>query len=288
MFDNAGNTPNNITNKELERSLWVLRHKIQLIKLGKIALIVFNAVIFTWVLFNLVDYWFVRGVKEKQNLATQALQFIPYDELNKILAPKPLSVADTLLFGGREDKYDLGTEIANSNETMWAEFEYKFIGANFETKPTRGFILPKSRKFLLNLGFDSPARPLNARLVFDSFNWHRVSRHEYPDYEKYKSERLALSATDVIFGRTTLPSGALNKVEFTLNNASAYHFWQVPVAIILFRGDQVVGFNVVTLEKLRALESRATTVTWAEGLPAVTRVDVQPEVNILDTSVYMP
>lgn len=282
------NGENNLSNKELERSLWVLRHRQQLIQAGKIALIVFNVVIFGWVLFNLGDYWFGRGVKERQNLATQSENFIPYAELNKTLTPIPLSVADTFIFGGKEDRYDLGAEIANGNGTMWADFEYKFVGANFETKSAKGFILPKSRKFILELGLNSPARPLNARLVFNSFSWHRISKHIYPDYEKYKIEHLALSASEVTFGHTVLQSGGLNQVSFTLTNASSYHFWQVPIAIILFRGDQVVGFNTVTLEKIRSLESRATTVTWAEGLPAVTRVEVQPEVNILDTSVYMP
>ena len=288
MFDNEGNAPNNLTNKELDRNLWILRHQQQLIKLGKIFLIVFNCLVFGWVLFNLGDNWFGRGVAERQNLETQKENIIPYAELNKILTPEPLAIAEVLMFGGREDKYDLGVEIANSNATMWADFEYKFIGANFETKPIKGFILPKSRKFLLNLGFDSPARPQNARLVFTSFSWHRISRHEYPDFEKYKSERLALSASDVTFGRSALASGALNQVSFIFTNNSAYNFWQIPIVIILFRGDQVVGFNSVTLQKVSSLESRDTSVLWAEGLPQVTRVEVQSEVNILDKNVYMP
>lgn len=283
-----GMNGDNITDKQLEQNLWVLRHKPQLIKAGTIALLAGNIIIFGWVFFNLGDYLFGRGPKERQNLATQSQSAIPYAELNKALTPASLSVADTLLFGGREDKYDLGAEIANSNEAVWAEFEYQFIGGNFETKPVKDFILPKSRKFLLQLGFDASARPVNARLVFKSFTWHRLSRHDYPDYEKYKNDHLAMTASEVTFGHSTLSGGALNQVAFTLTNFSAYHFWQVPVEIILFRGDQVVGFNLATLEKLRSLEARATTVTWAEGLPAVTRVDVQPDVNILDPGIYMP
>src|SRR3989344_6619016 len=202
MFDNEGNAPNNLTNKELDRNLWILRHQQQLIKLGKIFLIVFNCLVFGWVLFNLGDNWFGRGVAERQNLETQKENIIPYAELNKILTPEPLAIAEVLLFGGREDKYDLGVEIANPNEQHYAEFEYKFIGANFETKPIRGFILPKSRKFILELGFNSPARPQNARLVFASFSWHRISPHQYPDYASYSQERLSFSESDATFSHT--------------------------------------------------------------------------------------
>ncbi len=281
-------SPDNVSNKVLEESLWVLRHKTGLIKIGTIALLILDTLVLGWVLFSYVDYWLGSGVAERKNIATQTGQTILLADLQKQLTPKPLAISDVQLFGGREDKYDLGVEIANDNDNIWGEFEYEFAGANFITPPVTGVILPKTRKWLLQLGQSSPARPANMRLVFSKFVWHRISRHDYPDYAGYAKEHFGFTSSDVSFGHSALAQGTLNQVNFTLTNNSAYAFWQVPVAILLFRGDQIVGFNQVTLEKVGSLETRPVVVSWQEGLPQVTRVDIQPDVNILDQSVYMP
>ena len=287
---NQGGTPpiNNLTNKELERSLWFLRHKSQLFLVLKIILIAVNAILFGWVFWKLIDVIFISGPAERANLATQKENAIPYAELNRALTPGQLNLGPVQIFGGRENKYDLAMTLKNTNIRTWAEFEYKFVGANFETAPRRDFILPDSQKFLLELGVEHSARPQNMRLVFTEFSWHRLSRHTVPDYVQFRNEHLNFLVSDIVFSRPILDRGAFNEVKFKIKNNSAYNFWAVPVTIALHRGEQTVGVNAVTIEKLRSLETREVSLVWEEGLPEVRSVEAAPNVNILDPAVYMP
>lgn len=284
----SGNPSPDLTNKEIERGLWFLRHKNQLIKIAKNLLIGLNVILFSLVIWSLVDYLFLSGPKERANLATQKENAIPYEQLQSVLTPQELVFGEVQVFGGRENKYDLAAELKNSNERVWAEFEYQFVGANFQTVKQKDFILPKSNKFLLQLGVVTPARPQNMRLVFTKFSWHRLSRQTLPDYDKFKNEHLMFQITGINFSRNALDRGVFNQVQFKIKNNSAYNFWAVPLNIALYRGTQFAAFNAVTLEKLRSLEERDVSVVWEEGLPQVTSVDVQPDVNIFEQNVYIP
>lgn len=281
-------TNNNLTDQELTRSLWILRRQGILWRILKIILMVINVFLFGFTVWGLLDYFLITGPAERANLATQREQAIPYAELKNVLTPRALVFGEVQVLGGRENKYDLALAVTNNNDRVWAQFTYQLVGANFQSPPRRDFILPQSKKFLLELGAVASARPQNVRLVITDFRWQRLSRHTLPDYEQFKNEHLMFEISELDFSRSSFDRGTFNEVKFKIKNNSAYNFWLVPMQVALYRGGQTIGFNRATAEKLKSLETREISLLWEEGLPQVTSVEVMPDVNILDPEVYMP
>ena len=80
----------------------------------------------------------------------------------------------------------------------------------------------------------------------------------------------------------------VNTLNFKLANNSAYSYWQVGGYMILINGNGVVATNYLLVDQLKAGEIRDVSVNWAQSLPPVSTYLIEPEVDILNSSAYMP
>ena len=85
--------------------------------------------------------------------------------------------------------------------------------------------------------------------------------------------------------RGELPVSTLN---FKITNGSAYSYWQVGVYMVLLGPGNVAGANYIALDQFLSGQTREIEMRWYEVLSSVNKVEILPEINVLDSGVYMP
>ena len=77
-----------------------------------------------------------------------------------------------------------------------------------------------------------------------------------------------------------------NILEFNVQNLSAYGYYEAPLNIALFEGPQIVSVNTYVLQNFISGEKRNIKINWPGSYKDV-RVEIMPNINILDDSVYL-
>jgi hypothetical protein len=57
--------------------------------------------------------------------------------------------------------------------------------------------------------------------------------------------------------------------------------------IAFYRDDQIVGVNHYIANNLMSGENRPVRLSWLTNLSAVNRVEIKPDLNILDENIYL-
>lgn len=188
--------------------------------------------------------------------------------------------------GGR---YDLYTTLTNPNDDWWAEFTYSFTIGNESTDAQTGFILPTQEKPIVELALESASPIGSASLVIQDVRWHRVDHHAISDYSTWASDRLNFSISASSFEKETRFDGeTFGRTTFTVENGTAFSYYDVGLFVLLLRGSSVVGVSRTTLSALESGIDTRVTMNWFGTLPSVSQVQVIPELNIFDLEVYKP
>ena len=288
-----------LSEKELSFGYWFLTHKVLLRKILVIFLIALAVIFFAYAIYGLVIEIVINGQSfntAMQNLPKNLVDYSGYRAVNQ---PKDLQIANITIITGKGEKYDLVAKIKNPNPNWALSFDYQFVTGVDEvdlnkdksgSNPARikkGFFLPGEDKYLMDLSVASPRRIGQARVNFTNIQWQRVV-----NYAAIGAEKFNFSAEGVKFipASATEISGKLpvSQVTFQATNKSAYNYWGVGFQIILFRGGEAIGAaNYISLSQLLSGETRPVTVNWFESLPDISSVQIIPEVNVLDQSVFM-
>ncbi|PIY78563.1 MAG: hypothetical protein COY82_01820 [Parcubacteria group bacterium CG_4_10_14_0_8_um_filter_35_7] len=272
-----------LTEKQLKIGYWYLTHKAILNKYLVIFLIVLNIVLWGYSGYRWVMYYIETPSYEKM-IAEMPKDLINWKDFHEKHQPQPLQVIETTAISLGKGKYDLVAKIENPNiHWMVEDFKYQFSlgGSLKETKES--FVLPGEAKFLIDLGVRGAGE---ANVIFKDIDWFRISK-----FEILKKERLDFVFKNIHFVPASFEEEGkipISKVTFDAANQSVYNFWEVGFYVILYRGTEIVGVNYITLERFFSGEKRSVEVKWYEKLPQVTKVIVEPEVNILDEEIFMP
>lgn len=277
-----------LTEQELKFSEWFLLHKILLRKILTGAIMGIAGIFWVYSIIGFVDWLLITGPKERANLNT-TLQIKLAPGVLSSIAAQNIVFTEAQIFSGGASRYDLFAQVANPNPSKWrAEFEYRFVGEGLDGVLKKGFILPGETKYVAALGVERPYYPRNVRLEVKNLKYHRVDPHKISDYAKWRSERLNMVIGDKIFNPAAVSNGkSIASLKFTATNDTAYGYRSVGFYSLLYRGEQLVAINYLTAEDFFAGESRELQMQFAEGLPAITKYDVVPEVNIFDVEAYI-
>src|SRR3989338_656913 len=90
------------------------------------------------------------------------------------------------------------------------------------------------------------------------------------------------SVADIVLGKSTVA-----RTDFTVQNLTAYSYWEPKFIIILMRGGNPAAVQEATASSFQAGESRVISVRWFQPLPAGATVKVIPAINYFDPGVYM-
>jgi hypothetical protein len=185
-----------------------------------------------------------------------------------------------------DGNYDLVTQVTNPNQKWYAKelaYHFEFGGEPISTKT--GYVLPGRSTYLAELNRERPGGAARAELIIENIEWEKQSGFEALA-EKFL--RFEISDVSYIPAQQTDIEGdrPINQVKFTIKNSSPQNFWDIDVFIFLYAGTQMRAVNKYHINSLDSLEQRQVVINWPGSLPAINKVSVVPQLDILDPSVY--
>ena len=100
---------------------------------------------------------------------------------------------------------------------------------------------------------------------------------------------MALDIDQIEF-RPPNPADPINvsKASFRITNNSGFGYYKVGFILTLWSGEQLIGVNRVAASNLRPGDVRIVEANWFQDVAGVSRVEVAPELDILDDKNYIP
>ena len=271
--------PSGVSWRQLNIGLWIAENKRNITRVITILLILISAFFFIYSSYAYIIY-FLSGPIDNQ-------------PENQVLSPrnviKEMSIGSLEIFRN-SDSYDLVVELQNNNDNFSAEFNYCFYQGEVTLKCEQGYVLPAERKYILALGVNLADSKAIAFKINDIF-WARVNRREVADWETFLKERINFETTNMEFlnsSRSGLSDNvSLNTLEFDYTNHSPYSYFTVPLSILFYNGSNLVAVESYVAKDFLTGETRPIKMTWPGDIGTVNRIEIVPNINILDDSVYL-
>ncbi|MEK7084143.1 MAG: hypothetical protein AAB932_02850, partial [Patescibacteria group bacterium] len=230
-----------------------------------------------------IGYW-----EDQQMLTDQQKQFPNYAKIQPLYEVEDLQIGATKIFESAEDKYDFVTVVTNPNKRHVAVVRFSYQTSRGETNVKEEMILPNTKRPIAVLGYESKTPPSGARFLQESVRWQRIDPHKIFDPALYMDSRMKFTVANVSFTPASRITGLpTNRIEFDLVNASTFNFWEAPFYIETLSGTTQSGLFFITLEALKAGETRHVDIRSLSDLN-VTQVVAHPLLNVFDRNVFMP
>lgn len=276
------------SDQELRFANWWVRHRLLLRNVGYATLVGWVSFSWGYGLWTIFDAFALSYPKDRRIPARIAL-IAPTSDAMSLATPGPLQpgAATTILVA--DNRFHALAPVSNPNPLWWADIEYRFRAGDRETPLRRAVLLPGDTRILTEFGiaqggFGSPS------ISIEKTVWHRIdpSITLPANYETYKTERFPLVIDTPIYNDTLLLEGkSLGKASFTLRNPSGYEYRDVEILTLLFREGTLVGAQKLLVPRLGAGARQPMEQIWPEAPQGVTKVEVQPFVNILDPNTFI-
>ena len=269
----------NVPEWKLKLAYFYAGHKV-LIKKASIFGLFFIDLIIVFMLGSILVNYQTGIIADERQLRQLPLNLVNTQAVTKY-KPEELVAREVEVMRTSGGKYNIMVGIKNNNQ-KWAvtklEYTFRVNGKNLETRST--FMLPKSEKNLMYFNADNGE---GAELKILKTEWWRIkdfSLLSYKDGVKVESAVYTPSRTGQLSG----------EIEIELYNDTPYSFWEVGVPIILYNRDRSpLAIDYIVINKLKSRETRKLVVSWHEAITeVVSKVEVYPEINLLDKSIIMP
>ena len=276
--------------RQYKFQMWWIGHRAQFKKLGYGLFIAFYACLIVFALWTFIDGFLVSHDREQAAVARLVLS--GQDDLRAYTtatAAVPLETDDVTTLALEDQRYDLVSVVHNPNSDWYAMFSYAFLLGGEPIASGESFVLPGSEKPLAALAVSSTGPLSGSELELTNIRWRRVDKHVTGPYEAWSQARLNLEVKDVEYLTNIVLDGkTIGRVRFTVKNRTAFSYYDPPFMILLKRGAAIVGANKTTLSTLDSGETREVVVNWFGALPSASSVEVVPDINIFDLTVYKP
>ncbi|MFA5947011.1 MAG: hypothetical protein WC813_03220 [Patescibacteria group bacterium] len=203
-------------------------------------------------------------------------------------AAESLEVGNAKALAGDTGTTDFLADATNPNSEWYVTFSYAFSYDGGETEPVISFLNPGESRPLTVLHVKTDSLAKNPQIVLRDIVWHRVNRHLIADTAAFLTNHNEfpvsniVSAADIVIGKS-----AVARTDFTVENRTAYSYWEPKFIIQLVRGGNPVAIQEVTVSSFMAGESRPVSVRWFQPVPAGAGVKITPAINFFDDGVYM-
>lgn len=274
-------TNNNLSEHELSVAAWLLYHKngVRKLSLG----ILFGLIAITWGYFLYATFdTALFSYRDR----TRAIRFltapsVPLATLHVSASPKDLIVSDPRTIGSSSQGGVL-TTIQNPNTDWVARVSYIVAGTK---KQTTTSIAPADTAYIFSAA-DNPAITVDKNTT----EWQHVNTSNVPDIESYKKAHRNFDiknpkyAADLAQDKKT----TIYHVSFTATNATPWSYWQVPMLVLVYQGDHVAAALQTVFDTFASGETRNADIVLPSPLGGVSSIEIIPQIDMFDTSVYMP
>lgn len=277
---NAYDDPINMTPKNLKLGFWILRNKRRLYRIFVIFLGLIAAGTVVYAVYGVIEYNTIGREREKIILySSGGLDISDYREQNR---PEDLRISTPRALTSSNGT-DLTVRISNTNEKQYAFFDFCFV--NFENEACGSdFILPQEQKDLTLLNSTLPAGG-DVRFVINRILWQKLKAYEVPDWAAFKDQHLKFEVDNPQFSTYT---NEVAYLEFSVSNNSPFSYFSVPFDVFVRQGDKIMAINRYVVYDFLSRSTRSVRLLWPEGEARGGSVEIVPNLNILDDSIYRP
>lgn len=265
--------------KRMNFGLWLAESKENMNRALTILLILISLGFFAFSLYSLSIY--LKAGDPNRNLNDDNLILVK----NEI---KPLVFSAINIFPNAL-KNDLAILVKNENPRFYANFDYCFKRGEQEIECGSSFALPDSEKYIIAFASDAFLGEGDYQFFISKISWNRIPR-EILDYPAFYQARLNLQISNLLFKpAASRVSGNidLNSLEFTINNSSAFSYYQAVLNILIFNGEKLSGVNRQVIENFKSGQEKKINLNWAGDLRSSSRVEIMPEIDILNNKVFL-
>lgn len=283
----ANNQPGKISNFQLQISYWYVTHKLQLRRALVIFLIILSAGFYSYSIYKAVDILIIQGPSFQRDLNFLTTNLVDYSYYRQANKPDNIQIAEFSAVGGHEGKYDFVAKLKNPNSDFTArQVLVQLLAGGQVVAEKTTFVYPNEEKYVGIFG-QQIAGGGNPVIKIARIDWFRVNK-----FEELSQPKLRFEISEIEF-KSARDSGVrgdlpVSTLDFKIKNDTAYNYWRVGVYMVLFGADRIVGANYMALDQFLAGETRELQMRWYESLPSVTRVEILPEVDILNPDSFMP
>jgi hypothetical protein len=270
-------------------SLWWVNHRALLRRIGLGIFIAFDALLLLWGGWHLLDAFAISYSADQISVAQMAV--VGQSDLHAYThasAAEDYIEEDVTVISIGSDRYDFFTTLQNPNEDWWATFTYAFEVGDDRTDPVDSYVLPSGVAYLTELGVDSSVPIRNADLVIEDLRWRRLDHHLISDYDTWYEDRMNFVIENVAYETEDEFDETFGRTSFTIENDTAFGYYDVSLLVLLKRGSGVVGVNKTLLTDLESGEEAEVDLSWFGTLPSVSQVEVIPILPLFDIDTYKP
>ncbi|MDD3711255.1 MAG: hypothetical protein PHP37_01475 [Patescibacteria group bacterium] len=265
--------------------LWFLKNRRTFFLSIILILILLSIILYSRVFYNL--YVYIKNRPEElralKELSTISVNF------STTRSAKDLEVFGPQSFFHSGD-YDFVGRVKNPNDNFFAFINYCFLDGEEELACSNATVLPNEDKYLVILSKKIDSRLSNLKFVIKNSNWQRVDVKKYGNWSNYFQERSNFLVSNTKFESNSssgIDSVNNNNLSFIIKNNSPYNYWEVPLLIVMFNYNNIVGVNRYTVREFMSLDEKNVNLSWSNSISSSDRVEVIPEVNILDDNNYI-
>ena len=278
-----------VSTKKLNLGLWYVKHQKLMFLALVWSLVAISAILWSYSLYYLTSFLLVGLRQDRENLlslTTTSFERVQADyEAN-------FKVEPAKVFSSGEGRYDLVAKVANNNDNVWVQFNYYFYVNGQVIGRGQGSVFPHEEKFIMSLNQPLALPAMEAKLVIENDLWAKINRHDIPDWQQFRDGRLNFLVRDKEFVSAAqsglTESLSVNQLSFNITNQTPYNYRQLPLTIILYNGEQVVGVNQYLLKDFTPRQKVEVSLNVIGNLPPVTRIEVLPNINLLSPDIYGP
>jgi len=276
---------------DLKKAYWWVSHRLLIYKIIKIALVVLCVFLWGWTLWGLTKYFLLDWNKQADVEANLGANYIDYKYWAEKNKPKDFVYSSIKIFDIGGGRYDFFVMVKNPNDRFAiTSLKYKF---NFNNRKDENiketFILPGQTKYLVDLGVSTEGSPSTVALEVLDIKWQRLPSLQ--DYQAYEKKALDFVVSDEVFSTSRdlgFSDRPISKTLFKVKNNSPYNYWNVGFYVLLYNGSEVRAVNYIVSDNFDSGVTKDFDLTWYENMGTPDRIEVQPDINILDNSVFRP
>jgi hypothetical protein len=267
-----------ISDKEIERSLWYIKNQALIRKVIIIALLITIFILYGFSLLKFINIKIQEA--KQQNSKPIVINFQSWYERNE---PQELIIVSKSVIPLTNNKYDIVVEINNPNEKIAiTELKYKFVYDDQSSDEKNIFFLPEETKKLVDFGVESNKiiRTFEIEIIETSFN-----RLETSEIEQFNKNIFTISNKITHFNNRE--ANARNWIEFTAINESPYNWEETKFLVSLSLGSKLIAINEIKTEKFYSQEEKVLKASWFQKIPSYVTLKIEPETNVLNPENYI-
>ncbi len=236
-----------------------------------------------------VNIFIVQKSDYNNFLSSLAAQPINYEFWRQQQKPKDLVFGNMNILESSDGRKDLVVLVKNENDNFLVRrIVYKFLAGGQTIAENETHIWPGQEKPLVAFGVDGASVGAGVSLQILETDWQRVKNTFQFLADLQARQRFLISEKEFISARRGTGGSAINsRVTFNVTNESIFDYWNTGFYILLYSGSGISGAHYIEVEKFLSGETKSLEVVWANPIYSVSRIEIIPEINVLDDAVYV-